>query len=219
MLSTIRCLRTQMSPTRTTVTATSFSFASRQLATIHHQQQPYDTMNIPPAPPRVATYPSQPTPTPSPTTTFATAAAAAAPAQTEAAPVPAPRKRPILRARKAAMSLTPKAIEKLRTLLQTRGTLVKVGVKNKGCAGMSYDLSYVTTPHPFDESVSVDGVTVLIDNKALMSIIGSEMDWVEDRLSARFVFRNPNVKDTCGCGESFNVGRDDLAAMKNSKRV
>ncbi|BFZ64514.1 Iron-sulfur assembly protein 1 [Saitoella coloradoensis] len=214
MLSTIRCLRTRMTATRTTVTATPFSFASRQLATIHHQQQPYDTMNTPPSPPRTTTSSSQSTP--SLTSTTAVAAAAA---QTEAAPVPAPRKRPILRARKAAMSLTPKAIEKLRTLLQTRNTLVKVGVKNKGCAGMSYDLSYVTTPLPFDESVSVDGVTVLIDNKALMSIIGSEMDWVEDRLSARFVFRNPNVKDTCGCGESFSVGRDDLAAMKNSKRV
>ena len=85
--------------------------------------------------------------------------------------------------------------------------LVRVGVKNKGCAGMSYHLEYVEPGQEgkFDERVKQDDVEVLIDSRALFSIIGSEMDWKEDRMSARFVFNNPNVKDACGCGESFMV--------------
>lgn len=71
---------------------------------------------------------------------------------------------------------------------------------------MAYNLEYVEKPGKFDEEVVQDGVRVLIDSKALFSIIGSEMDWVEDKLSARFVFNNPNIKEQCGCGESFMVG-------------
>ena len=89
---------------------------------------------------------------------------------------------------------------------------------------MSYHLEYVDKPGKFDEIVEQDGVRVLIDSKALFSIIGSEMDWKEDRLryfasclccysfliyctcrSSKFAFKNPNIKDACGCGESFNV--------------
>lgn len=73
--------------------------------------------------------------------------------------------------------------------------LVKVGVRNRGCSGLAYHLEYVDKPGAFDESVEQDGVKVLIDSKALFSIIGSEMDWVEDKLSQRFVFRNPNISE------------------------
>ena len=83
--------------------------------------------------------------------------------------------------------------------------MIRIGVKNKGCSGLAYDLSYVAKPSSLDEVVEQDGVKVLIDSKALFSIIGSEMDWQEDKLSARFVFRNPNVTEQCGCGESFSV--------------
>lgn len=79
-------------------------------------------------------------------------------------------------------------------------------MKNRGCSGLAYNLEYVEKPGKFDEVVVQDGVQVLIDSKALFSIIGSEMDWVEDKLSARFVFKNPNIKEQCGCGESFMVG-------------
>jgi len=84
--------------------------------------------------------------------------------------------------------------------------LLRVGVRNKGCAGLSYHLEYVDKPAKFDEVVEQDDVRVVIDSKALFSIIGSEMDWTEDALSSKFVFNNPNITDACGCGESFTVG-------------
>jgi len=113
----------------------------------------------------------------------------------------------ILRAKKAALTMTPSAVERLGTLLQgPNPQLIRIGVRNKGCAGLSYHLEYVEKPGRFDEVVEQEGVQVLIDSKALFSIIGSEMDWREDALSARFAFKNPNIKDACGCGESFTVG-------------
>lgn len=113
----------------------------------------------------------------------------------------------ILRAKRAALTMTPSAVERLETLLQgPKPQLIRIGVRNKGCAGLSYHLEYVDKPGRFDEVVEQDGVQVLIDSKALFSIIGSEMDWREDALSARFAFKNPNIKDACGCGESFTVG-------------
>jgi iron-sulfur cluster assembly protein len=76
---------------------------------------------------------------------------------------------------------------------QPEPKLIKVGVRNRGCSGLAYHLEYVDKPGPFDEEVDQDGVKVLIDSKALFSIIGSEMDWVEDKLNQRFIFRNPNI--------------------------
>ena len=99
-----------------------------------------------------------------------------------------------LRPRKAAISLTPTAISQLRALLnQPDPKFIRVGVKNRGCSGLAYHLEYVDKPGSFDEAVEQDGVKVLVDSKALFSIIGSEMDWVEDKLEQRFVFRNPNI--------------------------
>lgn len=106
----------------------------------------------------------------------------------------APERKRKLRPRKAAMKLTPTAVEQLRSLLEGPDPkLIKVGVRNRGCSGLAYHLEYVDKPGAFDEAVDQDGVTVLIDSKALFSIIGSEMDWVEDKLNQRFVFRNPNI--------------------------
>lgn len=111
-----------------------------------------------------------------------------------------------LRPRKAAMAITPTAITHLKELLdQPNPQMIRVGVKNRGCSGLAYNLEYVDKPAPFDEVVEQDGVKVLIDSKALFSIIGSEMDWQEDKLSARFIFKNPNITEQCGCGESFSV--------------
>ncbi|KAG8907592.1 hypothetical protein FRB99_003516 [Tulasnella sp. 403] len=94
-----------------------------------------------------------------------------------------PRKAPSLKSSKAAITLTPAAVTRLQALLTgPTPQLIRIGVRNKGCAGMSYHLEYVEKPGKFDEVVEQDGVKVLIDSKALFSIIGSEMDWKEDRL-------------------------------------
>lgn len=138
-------------------------------------------------------------------------AAAASPAQTETAQTETqietkkkPRRQ--LRPRKALITLTPTAIEHLRALLeQPEPQLIRIGVQNRGCSGLTYNLEYVSKPGKFDEFVEQDGVKVLIDSKALFSIVGSEMDWLDDKLSSRFIFKNPNSKGTCGCGESFMV--------------
>jgi len=117
------------------------------------------------------------------------------------------RPRPQIRARKAAMRLTPDAVAQLRGLLdQPEPKLIRVGVRNRGCSGLAYHLEYVDRPAPLDEEVVQDGVKVLVDSKALFSIIGSEMDWVEDKLNQRFVFRNPNISESWPCSSpSFCV--------------
>lgn len=118
----------------------------------------------------------------------------------------APKRRRPLRPLKAAITLTPKAVTHLRALLDSPDPkLIRVGVRNRGCSGLTYNLEYVEKPGKFDETITQDGVTVLIDSKALFSVIGSQMDWVDDKLSSRFVFNNPNSKGSCGCGESFMV--------------
>lgn len=95
------------------------------------------------------------------------------------------------------MTLTTSATSQLRNLLSSpQPRMIRVGVKNRGCSGLAYHLEYVERPGKFDETVEQDGVKVLIDSKALFSIIGSEMDWVEDKLNARFVFRNPNISQS-----------------------
>lgn len=111
-----------------------------------------------------------------------------------------------LRPRKALITLSSNAVEHLKDLLdQPEPQLIRIGVQNRGCSGLTYNLEYVTEPGKFDEKVEQDGVKVYIDSKALFSIVGSEMDWLDDKLSSRFIFRNPNSKGTCGCGESFMV--------------
>jgi iron-sulfur cluster assembly 1 len=96
--------------------------------------------------------------------------------------------------RKATIKLTPTAVGHLRQLLdQPEPKLIRIGTKNRGCSGLAYHLEYVDKPGKFDEVVEQDGVKVLIESRTLLHIIGSEMDWKEDKLSARFVFNNPNI--------------------------
>ncbi|KAI8813771.1 hypothetical protein BJ742DRAFT_746659 [Cladochytrium replicatum] len=104
-----------------------------------------------------------------------------------------------------ARQTTPAAVRRLRELQTdpSNPRLLKVGTKKKGCSGQSYSLEYVTEKGRLDEVVEQEGVTMLVDSKALFSLIGSEMDFVEDKLSSQFVFHNPNVKEMCGCGQSF----------------
>lgn len=82
---------------------------------------------------------------------------------------------------------------------------VRIGVKNGGCAGMEYEMSYATEAKPLEEVVEENGVKVLIDPKAILFLIGTEIDFVTEKLSSRFTFRNPNQTDACGCGESVTI--------------
>jgi iron-sulfur cluster assembly protein len=107
-----------------------------------------------------------------------------------------------------AMTVTDAAAARIQALLEKRGKPsvgIRVGVRSRGCSGLTYTLEYADEKGKFDEIVQDKGITVLIDPKATMFIIGTEMDYVEDKLQSGFTFRNPNEKGRCGCGESFHV--------------
>src|SRR5215468_4699189 len=122
-----------------------------------------------------------------------------------AAPAPAPRAR---RPRPQVMTVTPAAVERIKALIDKRGKPtagIRIGVRTKGCSGLSYTLEYADGQQPMDEVVETGGVRILIDPKASLFLIGTEMDYAEDKLKSGFVFKNPNEKGRCGCGESFHV--------------
>ncbi len=105
------------------------------------------------------------------------------------------------------MSLTEGAAERLRALYAKgeHGKLLRIAVKTKGCSGLSYDLSWTDEAAPSDEVITDRGVTVLIDRKATLFLIGTVMDYEVKAMTAGFTFTNPNEKGRCGCGESFHV--------------
>jgi iron-sulfur cluster assembly protein len=111
-------------------------------------------------------------------------------------------------ARPQAIKITDAAAKRVQALLAKRGKPsagIRIGVRTKGCSGLSYTIEYADERNKFDEVVEDKGVTVLIDPKATLFILGTEMDYVEDKLQSGFVFKNPNEKGRCGCGESFHV--------------
>ena len=112
------------------------------------------------------------------------------------------------RALPAPIILTDAAADRVKELMARSDDPVlglRVAVSTKGCSGMSYDIEYAREQKKFEEVVEDKGARVFIDPAAIMFLIGSEMDYVEDRFESRFVFSNPNEKGRCGCGESFHV--------------
>lgn len=112
------------------------------------------------------------------------------------------------RSRFAVMSMTEAAAERARGLIAGAGRPVaglRVGVKNGGCAGMSYTVEFAEEKNPLDEVVEEKGVTLLVDSKALMFLLGTVLDFETTKLSSTFTFRNPNQVSACGCGESVSI--------------
>ena len=105
------------------------------------------------------------------------------------------------------MQVSDAAADRLRLLYAKgqEGMLLRIAVSTKGCSGMSYDMSWVETPAVTDEVITDKGVTVLVDRKATLFLLGTTMDYEVKALSAGFTFINPNEKGRCGCGESFHV--------------
>jgi iron-sulfur cluster assembly protein len=112
------------------------------------------------------------------------------------------------RERPKAMKLSEAAAARIREIMakaEGRYQGIRVGVVNGGCAGMSYTMDYAEAPQPLEEVVEDKGVKIFIDPKAILFLIGTEMDFVRDKLAARFVFNNPNQTAACGCGESVSI--------------
>ena len=106
------------------------------------------------------------------------------------------------------LTLTDAAADQVKTLIDDSDTPViglRVSVSSKGCSGLSYVFEYVEEKKKLEEEVESKGVKIFIDPMAIMFIMGSEMDYKQDRLQSGFVFNNPNAKNVCGCGESFSV--------------
>ena len=109
------------------------------------------------------------------------------------------------RERPKVLRLTDAAADQIKAVMgraEKPAIGLRVGLKNAGCAGMSYTLDFADKQNPLDEVVEDKGARVLIDPKAILFLIGTEMDFVKDKMQSRFIFNNPNQTDACGCGES-----------------
>ncbi len=106
-----------------------------------------------------------------------------------------------------AITLTNSAAERVRTFLANRGKGfgLRLGIKTSGCSGLAYVLEFVDELNEDDNVFEQDGVKVIVDTKSLVYLDGTQLDFVKEGLNEGFKFINPNVKDQCGCGESFNV--------------
>ena len=112
------------------------------------------------------------------------------------------------RPRPQVMRLTDAAAKRIKDVMARAGKSVagvRVGVKNGGCAGMEYTMEYAGAVNPADEVIEDKGVKIMIDPKAVLFLLGTEMDYKTDKLSAQFVFNNPNQTSACGCGESVQL--------------
>jgi iron-sulfur cluster assembly protein len=119
--------------------------------------------------------------------------------------------------RMKVMSLTEAAASRVKEIMASSdkpAAALRVGVRNGGCAGMSYTMELAENIEPLDEVIEDKGVKVLIDPKAVLFLLGAQMDFKSDRLGASFTFRNPNETSSCGCGESVAITPADPAALQ-----
>ena len=117
------------------------------------------------------------------------------------------------RPRPKVVSLSEAAAERIKAIMAaSEKPYLRVGVKNGGCAGMEYVLDYADAPEPLDEIVEDRGVKILVKADAVLFLLSSQIDYETTRLSAKFVFKNPNQTDACGCGESVTIEPAKLEA-------
>ena len=110
------------------------------------------------------------------------------------------------RPRPKVVTLTERAAERVKEIMaKAEKPYLRVGVKNGGCAGQEYVIAYADAPEPLDEVVEDKGVQIVVDSKAVLFLIGAEIDYEVTRLAAKFTFNNPNETDACGCGESVTI--------------
>lgn len=110
--------------------------------------------------------------------------------------------------KKSVITITDNAVIKIKQLIGSRekpAVGIRISVRSGGCSGMSYAIEYANEIMPLDEVVEKDGVRVLVDPKAMLHIIGTELDYSNSQLKEGFIFRNPNEKSRCGCGNSFGI--------------
>lgn len=109
--------------------------------------------------------------------------------------------------RLAPLLITEAAIKRIREICKTKPDVIglRIGVKQRGCSGLTYTLDYAIDKQPHDVEVIDNDVRIFMDRKAQLTLIGSEMDYKDDKISSEFTFKNPNITGTCGCGESFTV--------------
>ncbi len=122
------------------------------------------------------------------------------------------------RPRPKAVTLTEAAAKRLKAIIEKSGNEIaglRVGVKNSGCAGMGYTMEYAKSIEPYDEVIEDQGVKILIDPKAIMFLLGTRMDFKEEKLSSGFVFNNPNETSACGCGESVTIAPVKAELIEN----
>lgn len=108
----------------------------------------------------------------------------------------------------SVLSLTQAAVDRIKHLVETQGNGapgIQIGVRTAGCSGMSYTIDFVEEIADDAELIDANGIKVVIDPQAVMYLVGTEMDFVEDKLGSAFKFKNPNEAGRCGCGESFTI--------------
>ncbi len=116
------------------------------------------------------------------------------------------------------ISVTPKAIARLENLINnSKAKAIKIGVENGGCAGMAYTMDYVTDLDSEGEIIEINDITIVIDNSAILFLLGTELDYEETKINSGFVFNNPNQTDACGCGESVTLQKADVPVEFVSK--
>ncbi|CAI2385620.1 unnamed protein product [Moneuplotes crassus] len=114
-----------------------------------------------------------------------------------------------MRSAKAIMTITDNAAFRIKELVRAKNSAdslsVKIGVRRRGCNGLTYTMNYASEEDKYDEVIEDKGVKVIVDSTAIMFLIGTEMDYIDTDIKSEFVFNNPNSKGECGCGESFTI--------------